>query len=259
MLLAIDAGNTNVVVGVYDGPRRVHLWRAATIRERTADEYAALVTQWLAIEGVDRGAIADVAIATVVPRTLRDLRVFAEHIFHCTALVIGDDGVELGIRVLMDRPAEVGADRLVNAVGAHMVHQGPLIVVDFGTATTFDVIDGDGNYRGGIISPGINLSLDALATATAKLPRIAVEAPPHVIGRDTVGAMQSGIYWGYVGLIDGILGRIRAEFGAPMKAIATGGLAPLFGSATKSIDLVDPDITLRGLVEVYRRNRGSKA
>ena len=260
MLLAIDVGNTNLVVGVYDGPRRLHQWRAATVRERTADEYAVLITQWLAMEGVQRPAIADVVIATVVPRTLRDLRLFAERVFQCKALVIGDEGVALGIRVLMDRPGEVGADRLVNAVGAHMVHAGPLIVIDFGTATTFDVIDGDGNYCGGVIAPGINLSLEALAAATAKLPRIAVEATPQVIGRDTVSAMQSGIYWGYVGLIEGVLTRIRGEFArGPMKVIATGGLAALFGDATKAIDVVDPDITLRGLVEVHRRNRGAKA
>ena len=255
MLLAIDSGNTNVVVGVYDGGVKKCQWRAATWAQRTADEYAAFLRQWLAAEKLSPADITDVVIATVVPRTRRDLRQLAEKTFGCTPLIVGDPGVRLGIEVRIDRPGEVGADRLVNAIAAHMSHNGPLIVLDFGTATTFDVVDGDGNYCGGVIAPGINLSLEALHGATAQLPRIAVDAPSKVIGGGTVGAMQSGIYWGYIGLIEGLVARIRAEWGAELKVIATGGLAPLFAGGTSAIGEVDPDLTLRGLVEIHRRNR----
>jgi type III pantothenate kinase len=170
-------------------------------------------------------------------------------------VVVGEPEVELGIKVLMDRPHEVGADRLANAVGGNLLYREPLIVVDFGTATTFDVISAEGDYCGGVIAPGINLSLEALHGATAKLPRIAVERPAKVIGRDTLGAMQSGIYWGYVSLIEGVVTRIKAERGEAMRVVATGGLAPLFFGATPVLESVEPEITMRGLVEIYRRNR----
>jgi len=162
--------------------------------------------------------------------------------------------VDLGINILLDRPEEVGADRLVNAVAAHQCYQGPMIVIDFGTATTFDVVDADGNYCGGAIAPGINLSLEALHMAAAKLPRVAIGRPRSVIGKATVPAMQSGIFWGYVGLIEGLVKRIQEEFGSDMLVVATGGLAPLFAEATKVIDKLDPDLTLRGLLEIHRRN-----
>jgi type III pantothenate kinase len=258
MLLAIDAGNTNVVLGIYDGDKKRCQWRAATWQERTSDEYAALLTQWLSLEGLTAASITDVAIASVVPRMLRDLRQLAERMFRCTAMVVGDPNVSIGAKVLIDRPSEVGADRLVNAVAAHSTYGGPLIVIDFGTATTFDVVDGQGNYCGGAIAPGINLSLEALHLATSKLPHIAVEAPPRAIGRDTVSAMQSGIYWGYVGLIEGLVARLSAELGGIPKVIATGGLAPLFASGTKAVQHVDADLTLRGIVEIFRRNRGQR-
>ena len=258
MLLAIDAGNTNVVLGVYDGQKKRCQWRAATWQDRTADEYSALLNQWMAAEGLNPASITDVAIASVVPRMLRDLRQLSERMFKCTPLVVGDQGVVLGLKVLIDRPAEVGADRLVNAIAAHATYGGPLIVIDFGTATTFDVVDGEGNYCGGAIAPGINLSLEALHAATSKLPHIAVEAPPRAIGRDTVSAMQSGIYWGYVGLIEGLVVRLAGELGGTVKVIATSGLAALFANGTKTVHHVDSDLTLRGLVEIYRRNRGQR-
>ena len=199
-------------------------------------------------------------IATVVPAALFNLRMLCERHLNTKPLIVGEPGVELGIEVLMDMPiGEVGADRLANAVGGHVMFGRPLIIVDFGTATTFDVIDGDGGYVGGVISPGINLSLEALHGSTAKLPRIAVAAPRRIIGKDTLTAMQSGIYWGYVGLIEGIVARIRSEFGSTLMVVATGGLAPLFAKATAVIERHEPEITMRGLVEIHRRNRGRRS
>ncbi|MEC8777096.1 MAG: type III pantothenate kinase, partial [Pseudomonadota bacterium] len=174
--------------------------------------------------------------------------------FECDPMFIGEDDCDLGIEALIDRPDQVGADRLVNTVAVHGRYEGALIVVDFGTATTFDVVDEDGNYRGGVICPGINLSLDALYMAAAQLPRVDIRATTSIIGKATVPAMQSGIFWGYIGMIEGLVERIRGEFGAKMTVVATGGLAPLFAEATNVIDHVYPDMTLRGLVEVHKRN-----
>ena len=255
MLLAINANNTNVKFGLFEGGRMVGDWRIRTDSARTADEYMVWLSQLMALASFDPKAIRETIIATVVPQALFHLRMFCEKHLKAPALVVGEAGVALGIRVLVDKPNEVGADRLANAVGGHALFHRPLIVVDFGTATTFDVIDGEGNYAGGVIAPGINLSLEALHQATAKLPRIAVEAPGHVIGKDTLGAMQSGIYWGYVGLIEGLVARIKAEFGADLTVVATGGLAPLFAGATPAIEHLEPEITMRGLVEIHRRNR----
>jgi type III pantothenate kinase len=175
--------------------------------------------------------------------------------FNSEPVVIGEPGVKLGIDVLMDQPTEVGADRLVNAVAADARYGGPLIVVDFGTATTFDIVDGDGAYCGGVIAPGVNLSMEALHMAAAKLPRVAIGKPDQVIGKTTIKGMQSGIYWGYVGLIEGIVARIVDEFGEPMKVIATGGLASLFTQSTETIDSADPDLTLRGLYAIHLLNK----
>ena len=173
--------------------------------------------------------------------------------------MVGDRDVRLGLRIDMDRPREVGADRLVNAIAAHKIYGGDLIVIDFGTATTFDVVGADGSYQGGVIAPGINLSLEALHRAAAKLPRIAVERTQTVIGKDTVPAMQAGVFWGYVGLIEGLVRRIVDEYGKPMTVIATGGLAPIFFNATDAIQHADPDITLVGLLEIHRLNIQEKA
>jgi type III pantothenate kinase len=254
MLLAIDSGNTNIVFAVYDGDTLRGEWRASTDSERTADELGVWLTQLLTIEGLNRLDITAAIIASVVPAMVFGLKTLCRRYFKCEPLVVGDEGVDLGLSILLDRPEEVGADRLVNAVAAHKYYKGPLIVIDFGTATTFDVVDGAGNYCGGAIAPGINLSLEALHMAAAKLPRVAIGRPRQVIGRATVPAMQSGIFWGYVGLIEGLVKRIKDEFGSDMMVLATGGLAPLFAEATKVINALDADLTLRGLLEIHRRN-----
>lgn len=256
MLLAIDVGNTNTVFALHDGAVFVADWRIATKRDRTADEYFAWLAQMLTHNGVERDAIDAVVIASVAPQTLFNLRTLADRYFRVAPLIIGEPGVELGIEVRTDRPREVGADRIANAVAAVQSDGPNLIIVDFGTATTFDVVDGDGAYAGGVIAPGVNLSLDALVQAASKLPRIDIAKPQRVVGQDTEPAMQSGIYWGYVGLIDGICARIKAERETEMRVIATGGLSPLFASGAAAIDKIDRDLTLRGLVEIYRRNAG---
>jgi type III pantothenate kinase len=260
MLLAINANNTNVKFAVYDGEQARGDWRIRTESARTADEYVVWLSQLMSLAGLKLADITDAVIATVVPQALFNLRMLCERHLRTKPLVVGDPSLQLGIEVLMDMPAqEVGADRLANAVGGHVMFGRPLIIVDFGTATTFDVVDGQGNYVGGAIAPGINLSLEALHGATAMLPRIAVAAPKRAIGKDTLTAMQSGIYWGYVGLIEGIVARIRAEFGAELTVVATGGLAPLFAKATPVIEAHEPEITMRGLVEIFRRNRSAPA
>ena len=256
MLLAINANNTNVKFSLFDGEKMVGDWRLRTDSRRTADEYMVWLIQLMALAGIDRHVIKESIIATVVPQALFHLEMLCEKHLATKPLIVGEPGVELGIKVLLERPNEVGADRLANAVGAHLICPDPLVIVDFGTATTFDVVDGEGNYCGGVISPGINLSIEALHNATAMLPRIAVAAPPQVIGTNTLSAMQSGIYWGYVGLIEGLVRRIQKEFGKPLTVIATGGLAPLFVNATPVITRLEPEITMRGLVEIHRRNQG---
>jgi type III pantothenate kinase len=193
-------------------------------------------------------------ISTVVPQALFNLRNLSRRYVGAEPLVIGETGVNLGIEVRIDKPSEAGADRLVNAVGAYIQYGGPAIVIDSGTATTFDVVDADGAYLGGVIAPGINLSIEALHQAAARLPRIGIGRPQAAIGRNTVAAMQSGIYWGYVGLIEGIVARVRAEYGAPLKLVATGGLAPLFAEGTQVIERIDQDITLEGLRLLCTRN-----
>ena len=255
MLLAIDAGNTNTVFAIYDGAEQRGLWRAATDTRRTADEHFVWLNQLMALNLIAQKDITAAIISTVVPASLFNLTRMCQRYFDTDAIVVGDPGVKLGIKVTLDNPAEVGADRLVNAVAAKSAYGGPLILIDFGTATTFDVIDGAGNYVGGIIAPGANLSMEALHMAAAKLPLVAVRQPQSVVGRGTVGAMQSGIFYGYVSLIEGLVGRIRAEREEPdLRAIATGGLAPLFHGATNAIHDVDRDLTLRGLLEIYERN-----
>ena len=248
MLLAIDVGNTNTVFAVYDERRPLGQWRLSTNRERTADEYAAALVQLMNLKGLSHLAIEGVVISSVVPQAVAPLRWMARDFFACEAAVVGED-LPFPITVRLDNPQEVGADRVVNAVAATKRYGPPLIIVDFGTATTFDVVDDTGAYQGGVIAAGINLSLEALSRAAARLPRIAIEAPPRVIGRSTVGAMQSGVYWGYVGLIDGLVDRIKQEYGRPMTVVATGGLAPLFADGCAAIEHVDPDLTMAGLLE----------
>ena len=254
MLLAIDSGNTNIVFAVYDGDERRGEWRSSSDAKRTADEYGVWLNQLMGLDGLKTQDIDAGIIANVVPETLFSLKTLCRKYFACDPLIVGEKEVELGIDILVDTPDEVGADRLVNAVAAHHRFGGPLIIIDFGTATTFDVVDEDGNYFGGVIAPGINLSLDALHAAAAQLPSVAVQRPERVIGKQTVSAMMSGVYWGYIGLIEGLVARIGAEFGAPMKVVATGGLAPLFAEGTDVIEELDLALTLRGLAEIHRRN-----
>ena len=253
-LLAIDAGNTNTEFAVYEGDEQRGRWRATTKPARTSDEYAGWLAQLMTLEKIDPARIGDAILCTVVPECEFHLRALCRSYYRCEPLIV-DEKTDLGIEIAVERPSEVGADRLVNAVGAHGRYPGPLIIIDFGTATTFDVVDGEGAYHGGAIAPGINLSLDALHMAAARLPRVAVERPQRVIGTATIPAMKSGVYWGYVGLIEGLVARLKEEFGAPMTVVATGGLAPLFRAATPAIEHVDADLTMRGLVEIYRRNR----
>jgi type III pantothenate kinase len=255
MLLTIDVGNTNTKLAVFEGNVLKGQWRSATDTTRTADEYAVWLTQLMELQGLKRAEIEAAIIASVVPETTFNLVTLCRRYFNTQPLVVGDPGVMLGLKALIDRPEEVGADRLVNAVAAQERYGGPLIIVDFGTATTFDLVDGDGNYAGGVIAPGINLSLKALYMAAAKLPRVDIRRPQRVIATNTIQAMQSGIFWGYVGLIEGIVSRMRAEAEIELPVIATGGLAPMFAGATTVITTVDSDITLRGLLLIYERNR----
>jgi type III pantothenate kinase len=256
MLLAIDAGNTNFVFAVFDGEALKDAWRASTDTKRTADEYAVWLTQLMGLKGLVPSDIDACIIASVVPEAVFNLVQLSKRYFNVEPLKVGDRRVDLGIGIKLPHPEEVGADRLVNAVAAKEILAPPFIVIDCGTATTFDVVDSDGDYAGGVIAPGINLSLQALYMAAAKLPRIAIRTPEKVIGTGTVTAMQSGIFWGYIGLIEGLVARIRAEYGAPMQVLATGGLAPLFADATDAIDQVDTELTLAGLRLIHMRNRG---
>src|SRR6202051_3116843 len=224
MLLAINANNTNTVFAIWDGADLKGSWRTATEGKRTADEYVVWLDHLLALEGLAHGDVDGAVIASVVPEVNFNLITLCRKYCKTDPLAVGDKGGARGTKALVDRPEEVGADRLVNTVAAHDRYKGPLIVVDFGTATTLDVIDRDGNYCGGVIAPGINLSLAALQMAAAKLPSIRITRTDCVIGKDTVSCMQSGIYWGYIGLVEGLVGRIKAEFGAAMRTVATGGV-----------------------------------
>ena len=254
MLLLIDVGNTNTVFALYREREPLGEWRLSTARERTAEEYAALLIQLMTIGGFRHDHVGAVLISSVVPQTVFHLRKMSRNFFGREAFVCGED-IQIPIENRLLDPREAGADRLVNAVAAVRRYTPPLIVVDFGTATTFDVIDEEGAFLGGIIAPGINLSIEALHLAAAQLPRIAVEPPPAVIGRSTVQAMQSGVFWGYVGLIEGLANRVQAEYGKSMSVIATGGLAPLFARHCSIVEHVDPDLTMIGLVEIYLQNR----
>ena len=254
MLLAINANNTNTVFAIWDGETLRGAWRAATDAKRTADEYVVWLDHLLGLEGLTRQTLSGAIIASVVPEANFNLVTLCRRYCGTNPMVVGDPAVDIGVRALVDRPEEVGADRLVNTVAAHDLYTAPLIVVDFGTATTFDVVDADGNYRGGVIAPGINLSLTALHLAAAKLPSVPIRRTERVIGTSTVACMQSGIFWGYIGLVEGVVARIKTEFGAPMAVIATGGLAPLFDGATPAIEQVDPNLTLWGLRLIYDRN-----
>lgn len=253
MILVIDAGNTNIVFAVHDGAEWRGTWRLATSAQRTSDEYGVWLEALLTRAGIAVSQIHRAVLGTVVPAAQYHLRRLCRDWFD-TEPLIASAGLDWGFEIKIDNPHEVGADRLLNALAAHQRYGGPLVVVDFGTATNFDVVDATGDYLGGVISPGINLSIEALHQAAAKLPRIGIGRPQSVIGRSTIPAMRSGIYWGYVGLIEGLLTRIEAEFGAPLKAIATGGLAPLFNEGTKRFAAIDDNLTLDGLRLLSARN-----
>ena len=246
MLLAIEQGNTNTLFAVHDGETWIAQWRSATESTRTADEYAVWLSQLFEMNGLSIKSLTGCIISSVVPQSIFNLRNLSRRYLGVEPLIIGENA-ELGVEVRIDKPSEAGADRLVNAVGAHIVYPGPLIVIDSGTATTFDIVAADGGFEGGIIAPGVNLSMQALHDAAAKLPRIAIQRPERnrVVGTDTVTAMQSGVFWGYIGLIEGLIQRIKAERGEHLTVVATGGVVSLFEGATDMIDFFDPDLTIR--------------
>ena len=253
MLLVIDAGNTNIVFAVHDGKRWAGIWRIATDAQRTSDEYAVWMLTLLSHAKLSMDYVNAAVIGTVVPAALYHLRRLCRDWFQVEPL-IARSNLDWGFDIRVDNPGEVGADRLLNALAAYKLCPQALVIIDFGTATTFDVVGYDGAYLGGAIAPGINLSIEALHQAAARLPRIGIGRPQAVIGTATVPAMQSGIYWGYVGLIEGLVARIKREMDQPMKVLATGGLAPLLSEGTEIFDRIEPDFTLDGLRLLAERN-----
>ena len=255
MLLVVNSNNTNTVFGAFEGQTKRASWRISTDSKRTADEYAVWLTHLMALEGMALSEIAGVVVSNVVPQAMFNLRDFCRRYAKADPVVVGEPGTRYGIEIKIDRPEEAGADRIANAVGARTRYRMPGVVIDLGTATTFDVLDRDGNYCGGTISPGINLAFEALYMGAAKLPRIEIRRPAKTIGTSTVGAMQSGIFWGYIGLIEGLGQRIEDELGLKPSFIGTGGLISIVAEHTKLIQHVDPDLTLKGLVDIYAMNR----
>ncbi|MBC7132718.1 MAG: type III pantothenate kinase [Roseovarius sp.] len=254
MLLAIDCGNTNTVFSIWDGERFLCTFRTATEHQRTADQYFVWFSTLLAHHRIE-ARITDMIISSTVPRVVFNLRVLADRYFGCRPLVVGKPECRLPVDVRVDAGTQVGPDRLVNTVAGFDLCGGDLIVVDFGTATTFDVVDTDGAYIGGVIAPGVNLSLQALHEAAAALPHVDVTRPEKVIGTNTVACMQSGVFWGYVGLINGICEKIRAERGRALTVIATGGLAPLFQQGTDLFDRFEDELTMHGLTVIHDYNK----
>ena len=256
MLLVIDVGNTNTSLGVFDGESLVSHWRMATVRYRTADEYGVLARQMFSLAGIDYKEIKAVVVASVVPPLNQTMDRMAENYFNHKAIFV-DNRTYTGLTIKYEPPSDVGADRIVDAVAAVARYGAPCIVVDFGTATTFDAINSAGEYLGGVITPGITISSDALFTRAAKLPRVEIKEPPQVIGSSTVGSIQSGLYYGYAGLVDGILRRMIKELGKNTRVVATGGLASLIAKASELIESVDDTLTLEGLRLIYERRKSS--
>ena len=256
MLLAIDVGNTNILFALLDGSEIRNSWRIATDARRTSDQYAVWLHQLLILANMGFDDVDGVIIASVVPSATRSLVSLSQNYCGVEPHIAGKGEAQFEINVDLPDPSAVGADRLVNAIAAHAKWQTDLIIIDFGTATTFDIVDYSGSYSGGVIAPGINLSLDALVQATAQLPRIAIQAPADdakIIGKNTVQAMHSGIYWGYVSMIEGMTHRLKEEIGRTTTVVATGGLAQLFNDSTSIFDAIEPDLTIDGLSLIYRR------
>jgi len=254
MLLAIDCGNTNTVFSIWDGERFLCTLRTSTHHARTADAYFTWYSTLINHYGI-KAEITDVIISSTVPRVVWNLRVFADRFFNCRPLVVGKPECKLPHQPRVDKGTQPGPDRLANAVAAYERHGGNVVVVDFGTATNFDVVAEDGAYVGGVIAPGVNLSLEALHSGAAALPHVDVSQPEKVIGTNTVGCIQSGVFWGYTGLIEGIIARIKAEYGAPMKVVGTGGLAPLFEQGDHLFDTIEDDLTMHGLTVIHDYNK----
>lgn len=258
MLLAIDVGNTNTVFGLYDGEKLFADWRMATVHTKMADEWAAEMITLLAYKGFKFADIDHAILSSVVPPVTTAMREMAEEYFH-TRMMVVEPGIKTGVKVNVDNPREVGADRIVNSLAAHIKYGGPAIVIDFGTATSFDVVSDEGEYMGGALAPGLTIAADALFSYTAQLRRIELVAPRAAIGRNTVHAMQSGVILGYASLVEGMVGRIRremGEMGKKVKVISTGGLARVIAPNTNCMDIVDPNLTLDGLRLIYELNRG---
>jgi type III pantothenate kinase len=254
MLLAVDVGNTNIVYGLFDGERLVHQFRVESARGRTADEYAVQLRALLDMNGIAPSSVQAAIVACVVPSLTDPMVQLVQRAFSREALVVGP-GIRTGMAILIENPREVGADRIADAVAGYDRAKGGVIVVDFGTSTNFDVVTPKGEYLGGVLAPGLQISADALFARAAKLPRVEIARPPKVVGKNTVHAMQSGIVYGYVGLVDGIVERLLAELGFPCAVIATGGLAPLIAPLSKTIGEVDDHLTLTGLRILHERNR----
>jgi type III pantothenate kinase len=254
MLLCIDCGNTNTVFALWDGARWAATWRIATDHRRTADEYYVWLTGLMGLKGI-AAPITEVIIASTVPRVVFNLRVLCDRYYQTRPLVVGKPECLLPVPYRVEAGVRPGPDRLANAAGAFDRHGGHVVVVDFGTATNFDVVAGDGAYVGGVISPGVNLSLEALARGAAALPHVDIARPDKVIGTNTVECIQSGVFWGYIGLIEGITARIKAEYGRPMMVVGTGGLAPLFAQVQGLFDRVEDDLTIHGLTVIHGFNR----
>lgn len=254
LLLTIDVGNTNTVLGIHAGVELRAHWRLTTRREQTADEYGILVRNLFAASAIEPAHVGGVALASVVPPLTSVLVALSRQYLGHDPLVV-EPGVRTGMPILYEPPGDVGADRIVNGVAAYAAHGGPVIVVDFGTATTFDVVTGKGEYLGGVICPGVGISADALFQRAARLPRVDVRNPGRVIGRSTVGSMQAGLYFGYASMVEGLLARIKAELGEPTRVVATGGLAESLAPDIAGIDVVDPVLTLTGLRLIWERNR----
>ena len=254
MLLAIDVGNTNIVLGVYEKNKLVISWRVSTNRLQTGDEYGVILKNLFKQAQMDTADLEGIIISSVVPPLMYALEEMAQRYFHLKPLVIGP-GIKTGLNLAVDNPKEVGADRIANAVAGYVLYGGPLIIVDFGTATTFDAISERGDYLGGAIAPGINISTEALFERAAKLPRVELARPKKVIGKDTITSMQAGIIYGFAGQVDGIVKRMLGEFKEQPKVVATGGLASLIAGETETISLVNPRLTLEGLRLIYEKNK----